>query len=194
MHIPHADVFVSAGHMLVNNVNFSFNFWDNLIGVLSLIVSSIVAFGIYSLSKQLSIRDKYEHEERVTRSIKEIGLYRSVILADVRKYKPSRKDYSNQTYYKQAAELYTSVPEYGLQVILNPNSEAVPVGLIPFEWIEIIRDFDGEDNKPIVVCKFKGVKWFKNFRSPFKEIKHVYKNPSYQEGRDPEFLRYIASK
>ena len=114
--------------------------------------------------------------KRITDTINEIGIYKSVILADVKKYKPFRTDYSNQNYYKQGVELYTCIPEYGVQVILMPSSEEIPVGLVPFSWIEIIREHDSEDNKPIIVCKFKGIKWFKNFKSPFKEIDHMYKN------------------
>jgi hypothetical protein len=175
-------------------MNYTFYFWDNLIAITGVIVSGLVAILIYLLSKQLSARDKYAHEKIITEQIHEIGIYKSVILADVKKYKPFRKDYSNQTYYKQGAELYTCIPEYGVQVILLPNSEAIPVGLIPFSWIEIVRDCDSEDNKPIIVCKFKGIKWFKQFKSPFKEVNYVYENPAYQEGIDPESLRYTSSK
>ena len=70
--------------------------------------------------------------------------------------------------------LYTVIPEYGIQFVLMPSNEDIPVGLVPFEWIEYVRDSDNEDNKPIIVCKFKGVKWFKKFKSPFKEINYIY--------------------
>jgi hypothetical protein len=175
-------------------MNYTFNFWDNSIALLSLGVSVFVAFWIYKLSKQLSAREEYEHEKRITDAIDEIGIYKSVILADVKKYKPFRTDYSNRTYYKQGAELYTCIPEYGVQVILMPSSEKIPVGLVPFSWIELIRDHDGEDNKPIIVCKFKGVKWFKDFKSPFKEIDYMYENSNYREDVDPKFLQLTSLK
>lgn len=75
-----------------------------------------------------------------------------------------------------------------------PSDENIPVGLVPFEWIDYVREHDSEDNKPIVVCKFKGVKWYKNFKSPFREINHIYNNPNFREGSDPDFLRYTSIK
>jgi len=148
----------------MKNINLIFNFWDSLIALISLAVGVFIAFWIQSLSKQLSARDKFEHEKEIMKEISKMTLYQSIILADIKKYKPFRTDYSNQTYYKQGAELYTCIPEFGVQVILMPSSDEIPVGLIPFDWIEIIREHDSEDNKPIIVCKFKGVKWYKNFK------------------------------
>ena len=175
-------------------MNYTFNFWDSLIALVSLIFSVFIAIWIQSLSKRLSAKDKFEHEEEIMKEISKMTLYQSIILADVKKYKPFRTDYSNQTYYKQGAELYTCIPEFGVQVILMPSSDEIPVGLIPFNWIEIIRSHDGEDNKPIIVCKFKGVKWYKNFKSPFKEISYIHKNNNYKEGSDPKFLMYTTAR
>jgi hypothetical protein len=157
-------------------------------------VGVFIAFWIQSLSKRLSARDKFKHEKEIMKEISKMTLYQSIILADVKKYKPFRTDYSNQTYYKQGAELYTCIPEFGVQVILMPSSDEIPVGLIPFDWIEIVRDHDSEDNKPIIVCKFKGIKWYKNFKSPFKEIDYFHKNNNYNEGSDPKFLMYTSAR
>lgn len=175
-------------------ISFEFNFWDNLFAIVGIAIGVVVAIWIYKLSKQLSARDKYEHEIRITKEIKGIKIYSSIILANVKKYHPLRKDSTNCTYYKQGAELYTVIPEYGIQFILMPTDENIPVGLVPFEWIEYVRDHDSEDNKSIVVCNFKGVKWFKKFKSPFKEINYIYKNPSYKEGSSPEFLKFTTIK
>jgi hypothetical protein len=175
-------------------VNYVFNFWDNLFAIIGIIVSSFVAFWIYKLSKQLSAREKYQHEVKITKEIRKLKIYSSVVLADVSKYHPSRRDNTNKTYYKQGAELYTIIPEYGVQFILMPSDENIPVGLVPFEWIEYVRDHDSEDNKPIIVCKFKGIKWYKNFKSPFKEINYFYKNPYYKENSDPDFMKFTSIK
>ena len=113
-------------------MNYTFNFWDSLIALVSLIFSVFIAIWIQSLSKRLSAKDKFEHEEEIMKEISKMTLYQSIILADVKKYKPFRTDYSNQTYYKQGAELYTCIPEFGVQVILMPSSDEIPVGLIPF--------------------------------------------------------------
>ena len=175
-------------------INCTFNFWDNLFAIISIVVSSLVAFWIYKLSKQLSTKEKYQHEIKITEEIRKLKIYSSVILADVSKYHPLRTDSTNKTYYKQGAELYTIIPEYGVQFILMPSDENIPVGLVPFEWIEYVRDHDSEDNKPIIVCKFKGIKWFKNFKSPFREINYVYKNQDYKESIDPSFMMFTNIK
>lgn len=175
-------------------INCIFNFWDNLFAIISIIVSSFVAFWIYQLSKQLSAREKYQHEIKITEEIRKLEIFSSVILADVSKYHPLRTDSANKTYYKQGAELYTVIPEYGVQFILMPSDENIPVGLVPFEWIEYVRDHDSEDNKSIIVCKFKGIKWYKKFRSPFREINYIYKNLNYEENSDPSFMMFTTIK
>jgi hypothetical protein len=171
------------------------NWWaDHGLELFGICVTTFIAVYLHLLSKRLSARDKFEHEKEIMREIAKIALYQSVVLADVKKYTPFRTDYSNQTYYKQGAELYTCIPEYGVQVILMPSDSAkIPVGLIPFDWIEIIRGHDSEDNKPIIVCKFNGIKWYKNFKSPFKEINYVYKNNNYKENYDPKFLMFTST-
>ena len=175
-------------------IDYTLNIWDNLLASIGIIVSSFVAFWIYELSKQLSARGKYQHELRITKEIQKIRIYSSVILANVSKYYPFRKDATNKTYYKQGAELYMIIPEYGVQFILGPSDENIPVGLVPFEWIEYVRNCDSEDNKPIIVCKFKGIKWYKNFKSPFREINYIYKNPNYKENSDPDFMEFTTIK
>lgn len=175
-------------------INYLFNFWDNLFAIAGIVVSSLVAFLIYRLTKQLSAKEKYQHEIKITEEIRKLKIYSSVILADVSKYHPSRTDYTNQSYYKQGAELYTIIPEYGVQFILMPNDENIPVGLVPFEWIDYVRDHDSEDNKPIIVCKFKGIKWYKKFKSPFREINYIYRNSDYKENSDPGFMKFTTIK
>lgn len=170
-------------------VNFDINFWDNLFAILGIIISSVVAFWIYQLTKSLTASDKYQHEMKITKEIQKIGFDKDVILADVSKYHPLRDDGANETYYKQGAGLYSIIPEYGVQLILMAsNNKRIPVGLLPFEWIEYIRDHDSEDNKAIIVCKFKGIKWYRNFKSPFKEIRYYFRNPNYNKNTDPGFM------
>src|SRR3989344_295557 len=175
-------------------INYIFNFWDNLLGIVSIVISFLIAVWIYRLSKQLSAKEKYQHEIKITEEIRKLKIYSSVILADVSKYHPLRTDGANKTYYKQGAELYTVIPEYGVQFILMPSDENIPVGLVPFEWIEYVRDHDSEDNKPIIVCKFKGIKWYKKSKSPFREINYIYKNSNYEENSDPSFMMYTTVK
>lgn len=173
-------------------VSFDFNFWDSIFAILSILIGSVVAFWIYKLTKRLTASDKYQHEIRVTEEIQRLGFDRDVILADVSKYHPLRNDGTNEIYYKQGAGLYTTIPEYGVQFILMASDKRIPVGLVPFEWIEYIRDHDSEDNKFIIVCKFKGIKRYRNFKSPFKEISYMFKNPHYDKNTDPSFMKFTT--
>jgi hypothetical protein len=173
-------------------LDFTFNVWDNSFTFLSIILSSVVAFFIFKLSQKLSAHDKYKHEQNIIKQLENISIYSKILLADIKKYTPHRSDSTNNTYYKQAGEIYTIIPEFGVQVILRPDDEKIPVGLIPFAWIAYIREYDSEDNSPIVVCKFKGIKWYKKFKSPFKEINYVYRNTKYQEAIDPKSFLYSS--
>jgi len=175
-------------------INYLFNFWDNLFAIISIVVGIIITICVHKLSKQLSAKEKYQHEIKITEEIRKLKDYSSVILADVSKYHPLRTDYTNQSYYKQGAELYTIIPEYGVQFILRSNDENIPAGLVPFEWIDYVRNHDSEDNKPIIVCKFKGIKWYKKFKSPFREINYIYKNLDYKENSDPSFMMFTTIK
>jgi hypothetical protein len=176
------------------DVNFELNFWDSLFAVLGISIGSFVAVWIHRLSKRLTATDKYQHELRVTEEIQKIGFDKDVILADISKYHPLRDDGTNKTYYKQGAGLFTVIPEYGVQFILTASDKRIPIGLVPFEWIQYVRDHDSEDNKFIIVCKFKGVRWYKNFKSPFKEIRYLFKNPHYDKNSDPSFMKFMIEE
>jgi hypothetical protein len=175
-------------------INCTFNLWSDTLAIIGIVVSVVIAIYVHKLSSRLSAKAKYEHEIKITEEIRKLKIYQSVILADVSKYHPLRTDDTNKTYYKQGAERYTVIPEYGVQFILMPSDSNIPVGLVPFDWIEYVREHDSEDNKPIIVCKFKGIKWYKNFKSPFKEINYFYKNTNFKEGADPDFMRYTHIK
>jgi len=177
-------------------INYALNFWSELLAIISIAVSIFIAIYVHKLSKRLSAKERYEHEVRITNEIQKLSGRGSVVLADVKKYHPLRQDTTNATYYKQGAGLHTIVPEFGVQFVQRPDSDhdGIPIGLVPFEWIEYVRDYDSEDNKPIIVCKFNGVKWYGNFKSPFKEIDYFYKNPNFREGVEPEIMRYTHIK
>ena len=79
-------------------ISYVFNFYDNLFVIIGLIISSFIAFWIYKLSRELSAREKYQHELKITKEIRKIKIYSSVILADVLKYHPLQTDTTNRTY------------------------------------------------------------------------------------------------
>jgi poly(A) polymerase Pap1 len=163
----------------------------NIIDLLALIVTIIIAILGSSIFKKISSKEKYDHEQEIIKKIGEdLSFGRGVILADVEKYHTKRTDDTNSSYYKQGAEFYNIVPEYGVQFILHPSDEKIPIALVPFEWIKYIRDYDSEDNKIIIVSKFNGIKYYKNFKSPFKEIEYYKLNPSYDSSQ-PDIFRYI---
>ena len=168
------------------------------ISIIILILSACIRslYKLYRKENSISESKKFEHENNITEKIRgNIQFGSSVILADVKKYSTNRNDGSNKKYTKQGAEFYNIIPKYGVQFILMPSTdEYIPVGLVPFEWIEYIRDHDSEDNKAIIGCKFNGViwykkSWYKKFKSPFIEIEKYIKNPSYTYDQ-PNSYRY----
>lgn len=175
-------------------INYTLNIWSDVLAIISILVSGFVAYHIYVLTKRLSAREKYEHELRITNAISKFPDGVNLILADVEKY--DKEDLRNESYRKQGAGLFNIIPAVGVEFMQRPTGEhdGVPFGLVPFEWIEYVRDYDSEDNKPIILCKFKGVKWYKNFRSPFEEINYYYKNPNFREGHDPYSFSYTHTK
>lgn len=141
---------------------------DQWLNMLSILVSIAIAIITYCISRKLSARSKYDHEIYISNQLKPV-LGRKVILADVKKYNSDNDDAINSSYYKQACSLEDIIPVYGVKVSLR-DSHDIKIGIIPFDWIEYVRPHDSEDTVVIVVCKFKGIKWYKNFRSPIKEI------------------------
>lgn len=164
----------------------------NIIELLTFITSVILTIIGFCLSKKISIKQKFEHEKIISNQIKKnVNFGEDIILANVEKYE--KEDPCNKGYRKQKSEFYDVLPAYGVRVILMPSDERIPIATIPFDWIEYIRDFDSEDNRTIVVCKFKGAKYYKNYKSPFKEIEYFYENKHYTEGQ-PEVFRYTKLK
>jgi len=146
---------------------------DQLLNIINIIISITIAITVYCLSNRLSLKRKYDHEIFVTKEISHF-LGKKAILTDAkkydsRKYSRSQDHLSNLDYYKQACEIHYVIQRYGIEVILRDSNRFV-TGLVPFEWIEYIAKNDSEDNSIIIVCKFKGIKWYKNFKSPIREI------------------------
>jgi len=164
----------------------------NLIDLLTLISSIVIAIIGICLSKKISAKQKFEHEKNIYSEIGKILKFgKSFILLDVKK--EHKEDSHNKSYRKQKAQFYDVMPAVGLRCILRGSDEKIPIATIPFEWIEYIRLYDSEDYKPIIVCKFKGHKWYANFKSPFIKIDYFYKNNNYNEDQ-PEIFRYTSFK
>jgi len=141
---------------------------DQLLNIVGILVSVGIALITYRISSSLSAKNKYDHEVYI---ISQLGRVRQekIILADVKKYNSDNNDTKNETYYKQACGLNHIIPLYGVVVSLR-KSGGFEAGLIPFDWIEYVRPSDSEDASMILTCKFKGIKWYKNFKSPIREI------------------------
>ncbi|NTU66880.1 MAG: hypothetical protein HGB08_03045 [Candidatus Moranbacteria bacterium] len=146
---------------------------DQMLSIVNIFVSIVIAIIVYCLSKKLSAKEVYNHEIFITKEVTPF-LGRKAILTDVKKYDSKKYDRSqvhltNKDYYKQACKIHRIVQRYGIEVELRDSDKFV-TGLIPFEWVEYIAENDSEDTSIIIVCKFKGIKWYKNFKSPIKEI------------------------
>ena len=146
---------------------------DQILEILNIIVSIAIVIIVYRLSNKLSVKGRYNHEAYITKEISSF-LGKKAILTDAKKYDSKKYNRSqdhltNQDYYKQACKINHVIQRYGIEIELRDSNKFV-TGLIPFEWIEYIAENDSEDNSVIIVCKFKGVKWYKNFKSPIREI------------------------
>ena len=148
---------------------------DQVLNIINIIISIVIAIIVYCLSNKLSAKGKYDHEVYVTEEISPF-LDEKAILTNVKKYDSKKYSISqnNQDGCKQACKIHHIIQRYGIEVELRDSNKFV-TGLIPFEWIEYIAKNDSEDNSIIIVCKFKGIKWYKNFKSPIKEI--LNRNP-----------------
>lgn len=141
---------------------------DQQLNIVGVLVSVVIALITYRISGSLSAKNKYDHEVYIANQLSSVRKGK-VILADVKKYNSDNDDTTNETYYKQACGFDHIIPVYGVVVSLR-DSNNFKAGLIPFDWIEYVRPYDSEDASVILVCKFKGIKWYKNFKSPIKEI------------------------
>ena len=142
---------------------------DQWLNTGNIFVTVIIAAITYCISHKLSSKNKYDHEIYVSDQLSQ-ALGKKVILADVRKYNSDNNDIINETYYKQSCGLERIIPVYGVVVSLRGGNNGFDNGLIPFDWIDYIRLHDSEDTSVIMVCKFKGIKLYKNFKSPIKEF------------------------
>jgi len=146
---------------------------DQILSIINIIVSIVIAAIVFHLSNKLSARGRYNHELYITKEASSF-LGKKAILTDVKKYDSKKynrnQDHlTNQDYYKQACKIHRVIQRYGIEVELRGSDKFV-TGLIPFEWIEYIAENDSEDNSIIIVCKFKGINWHGNFKSPIREI------------------------
>ena len=141
---------------------------DQQLNIVGILVSVVIALITYRISNSLSAKNKYDHEVYITNQLSNIRKGK-VILANVKKYNSDNNDTRNETYYKQACGFDHIIPVYGVVVFLRDSND-FKAGLIPFDWIEYVRPYDSEDGSAILVCKFKGIKWYKNFKSAIKKI------------------------
>lgn len=152
---------------------FNLDQWLNLGNLLIGLIGLGITIYIACIANKLSVREKYKHEIDISEQLKEF-IGKKVILTDVKKYNFKNIDTTNITYFKLAAELENIIPVYGIEVVLR-DSKDFKLGLIPFDWIEYVRPYDSEDSSIIIICKFKGIKWFKNLKSPIFKINGIKK-------------------
>jgi hypothetical protein len=149
-------------------------FWDNILGVVGILISSFIAYHIFSLSKRISNRERLEHKEQIkekadgliAKIIRE-KLRRKVYLVNINRYfkdYPSNEEKLLSGYSHIRAEIkatrfngiefFAGMP---VQIYQKQNGRlslkgydeekvfiAFPVGLVPYEWIEYI-DPDGDE-------------------------------------------------
>ena len=202
-------------------------FLNNYPWFLSLILQIFIAYHIFFLSKRLSKQGKLIHKEEMKRKADELlskirseGINRKVYLVNLNRYfkdYPSNKEKLIGGYSHIGAEIKTThyngiefFSEMQITIYQKANKElsfiktdnskvltAIPVGLVPYDWIDYI-DLDGDEyggGIPLIFCKFKGewlIKLFKDFRIirfPYKSTSYYKKSDVYHEG-DPLDMKY----
>lgn len=205
----------------MNEALFSINIFNktvsmgtsDILDLISILVSGVIAYHIYSLTKRLSFSSKMAWKENVQRKaylqLAEIrkGIRSEVELINLRRYDkdyPQNNNASRRGYTYLAAglkdvrfdgiEFFESMPlacyltEDNRLTIKETNTPApfniYSVGLIPFDWFEYIDLYGDEySGRPQFFLKFRGIK-----NGPYKKLM-FYKKTDVDE-KDVHALKY----
>jgi len=193
--------------------------FNNLIGIISIIVGGFIAYHVYFLSKKIDLKDRLSHKENIRKTVDQIlhessrGISSRCELVNVKKYlthypDSNDKNKNGYTYFGGelkalrfngveffcgARELYkTNRGDYSLQKKDNDREKfnAFEVGVVPYEWIEHI-DPDGDEfsYRPQFFAKFKGL-----HKTPYKYVIYYIESDTYNKDSDPMDMRWRSIK
>jgi hypothetical protein len=191
---------------------------NNVVALISMLVSGFIAYHVYFLSRRLSLRDKLQHKSWIVALVEPLlaqmasGRRRKVELVNARIYpthylgenKKTRHGYpylgaelkaprfDGIEFFCEVVTLYaTSNGELTLREISGATrlpNNGMAVGVIPYDWIEFI-DVHGDE------FSYRP-QFFTRFRgrkkSPYKYIRYYRRSDTYHEGNDPADMQWVS--
>lgn len=189
---------------------------QNIIGIISIIVGSFIAYHVYFLSKRLGLKDRLAHKDSVRKRVEPIlseirrGINSKVELVNVKKYfshYPNTNERNRHGYTYLGAELkalrFDGV-EFFCAVravyrdsdgklslcegegLVQEEHNILEVGIIPYEWIEYV-DAGGDE------FSYRP-QFFTQFngpdKSPYKYLVYYEESNVYREGNDPLDMKW----
>ncbi len=183
----------------------------NIVGIVSVIVSGIIAYHVYFLSRKIDLKDQLSHRDAVRKQVEQIlyhirnGTSSKVEVINVKKY-PEHYLQSNEmtkdgyTYIGaelkalcfDGVEFFCGVRElykkpdgsFSLKAsngAVRQEVNALEAGVIPYEWIDYI-DTRG-DEFSYRPQFFVKFKGMKKY--PYKRLSYYIHSDTYHEGSDP---------
>ena len=184
---------------------------NNVVGIVSLVVGSFIAYHVYFLSQRLNLKDKLVHKDDVRKRVEPLlakiskGISSKSELVNVKKYLkhyPHNNNLNKDGYTYLGAELkalgfdgvefFCGVRELykrpdGSYTLKNEDGairetrNTLEAGVIPYEWIEYV---DGRGDEFSYRPQF-----FTQFKgsnkSPYKHLTYYVESDTYREGNDP---------
>lgn len=182
---------------------------ENYQWIINLIFTGFITYHVYILSKKTGTKEKLIHQEKIKKESEDLAyekynknLRKKVYIVNVDTYEKDYPDGENSHIHAEikftrfnGVQFFCSMP-VGLYKRLDGElsfksegnkqlCNVYPVGLVPYEWIELI-DPNGDEfsHHPLFYCKFKGKK-----NSPYKEINYYVESKHYQKS-DPFDMKY----
>ncbi|MBN2788068.1 MAG: hypothetical protein JXQ69_07085 [Paludibacteraceae bacterium] len=197
--------------------------YDWIIGLLSIIISVIIAYHIYSLSKKLSTKEKLTNIKLLKNLTKEIisevyttkGSRKKVIIINLNQIEKYPNGCTTAGFIKDATyngvevflpeirKIYrTKHNKFTLKSRNNKfHCEVQVVGVIPYKWIEYIEPHGDEYNSCAlrIFCRFKNYKPYVDFSFhknllKLRAIKYMFKINLYYFSPYINFVYYTKNQ
>lgn len=190
--------------------------WQNIIGIIGIVVGSFIAYHVYFLSKRLDLKDRLTHKDEIRKRVEPIlaqirkGISSKSELVNVKKYfshYPNTNERNRHGYTYLGAELkalrfdgvefFCGVREVyktpdgkltlkGGEGASKEDYNALEAGTIPYEWIEYV-DAGGDE------FSYRP-QFFTQFKGknkyPYKYLTHYKQSEVYHEGSDPMDMKW----
>ncbi|MFA6973484.1 MAG: hypothetical protein WC238_01945 [Parcubacteria group bacterium] len=189
---------------------------NNIIGIIGIIISGIIAYHVYYLSRRLNLKGMLSHKDYIRKQVEPIlqsirqGVNRKSELVNEKKYLkyyPHDNAFSRHGYTYMAAELkslrfdgvefFCGIKEIfkkqnGKLTIQKENRvepekyNAFETGIIPYEWIEYV-DSRGDEFSYRPQFFVK----FKGIeKSPYKYLRYYVESNTYNKANDPIDMKW----